>query len=96
MASQAVKFPPVAYRASRLVQGLLPARVSIQKTGRVAGGRQLGSLSVTKLAAIRRIDLVVAHQAIGHLWQPAVVGPVGNLQTAVAGNARIRRVELRA
>src|ERR1039457_4349352 len=41
MTPQAVEAPPVAHRASRLIEVQLAARVSIQEIGRVAGRLQL-------------------------------------------------------
>src|ERR1017187_2542248 len=94
MTPQAVEAPPVAHRASRLIEVQLAARVSIQEIGRVAGRLQLSALHVAELATVRWIDLVMAHQAIRHLRQSAPIRPVGNLQPAMARLAGILCVEL--
>ena len=94
MASQTVEFPPVAYRAAGLVETQLAARVRVQKIGRMAGRFQVGALGVAEFATVRRIDLAVAHQAIGHLRHVGVGYMIRRIDSPMARQAGVRGIEI--
>ena len=62
----------------------------------MAGRFEIGILAVAELAAVGWIDLAVAHQAIGHLWQRGARRLFRYLQAAMAGFTGILRVQLSA
>ena len=62
----------MADRATRPIEVQLAGTVIGKKSLHMAGGCQLHRLGVTCGAAIRRVDLRVADQAVGHLGEVRV------------------------
>ena len=92
VAAQAGESLSVATGAPKL---LALARVRIKKIGRVERRLQCLIVPMTRFATERRIDLVVAHQAIGHLRKVRLLrNRSGSLYAAMARRARIGRVQM--
>jgi hypothetical protein len=67
----------------------------VQKSIHMACRLQLRIFRMTKRAAIRQIDLVVAHQAIRHLRHVGRAHRIRILQPPMARHTRIRRIQQR-
>ncbi len=94
MAAQAAESPSVADRACRLVELGVGTRVGFQKLRGMIGRPQFGIGPMALLATEGQLDLAVADQAIGHLRQVGTAHGVGRLDTAMAGEAEVRAVQL--
>jgi hypothetical protein len=94
VAAQTSKLPPVANRARLQIQPGALVGMRIQKISRVTGRLQLRIFRMAKRAAIRQIDLVVAHQAIRHL-RHGCGHRIGIFKSPMARHARIRRIQQR-
>ena len=79
-------------RAGCEIESRFLIRVGVQETRNVARGPQLRILGMTELAAIRKIDLVMAHQAIRHLRHICPAHSIGLFQPAMARHAGIPRI----
>jgi len=93
--TEASKLAPVTNRARLHIQARLLVGMRVQKTRHMAGWFQLGSLGMTERATIRRINLVVANQAIGHLRHVGLTHRIRLLKPAMTSHARIRGIQQR-
>ncbi len=67
----------------------------IQKIGCVIRWFELHVSRVTKFATVGRIDLIVAHQAIGHARHRCFRYGIRFVEPAMTGRARIRATQVR-
>ena len=67
----------------------------IQKTSDMAHRFQLHAVGMTERTTIRRINLVVANQAIGHLRHVSLTHRIRLLKPAMTSQARIRGIQQR-
>src|SRR5262245_16621814 len=76
--------------------GLIYSRLIVRamEFAHVVGGLEVGLGIVALLATEWVIDLVVAHQTIGHLRHASTIDGVGLVQSTVAGLADNFRIEL--
>ena len=67
MTPETSELPAVAHRTGRPVEVGFPAAVMVEEAANVMAGRpQIYARRMTFLATERRLDLVMAHQAIRH------------------------------
>src|SRR6266700_769983 len=94
MTPQTSEFPAVADRARRLIHRLPAMR--IVKFYRVTGGLHCRSLRMAEFATERRVDLVMADQAICHLREVRFRQRSGLLHAPMASRAGVRAIEMPA
>ena len=68
----------------------------IQKIGGVRGRLEISLFGVTEGTTKRRVHLIVAHEAVGHLRHVSASDLVGLAQSAMARFTGILRIQLRA
>src|SRR5437016_5775081 len=84
--------PPMAHRARAFLPPLI--RMLIQPVRRMARRLQLLIPGMTKRATIRRVDLAVADQTIGHLREERLAHHIRLIDTPMARETGIARVQL--
>jgi hypothetical protein len=84
----------VTDRAARFVELGVRAAVRFEKFRRVIGGPQFCAGAMALLTTEGQLDLVVAHQAIGHLRHLGARDGFGCFSPSVAGQARVGAVEM--
>ena len=96
MAPQTPESTPVADRARRLIELGVGSRVRFQKFRRMIGGPQLGAGAMTAFTTERQLDFSMTNQAVGHLRHVRPAHRIRCLDAAVARQAGVRSVQLRA
>src|SRR5215469_3982430 len=94
MAAHAGKLAAVAHGAGRVVEAGSLLRVGIEKIRRVIGRLELRVFPVAERAAVGRIDLVMADQAIGHAQAEILSRHARLLDPVMAGLASVGRLLL--
>lgn len=94
VAAQAVEMAAMTHGASSHIEAQLSACVRVQEVARVSCRLKIRVLRVAESATIGRVNLVVAHKAIGHLRQRAPLGTIRDVQPAMTGRARIAGIKL--
>jgi hypothetical protein len=95
MAAQTGELAPMTNRARLHIQPGFLIAMRIQKTRYMTRRFQLRALRMTERATIRRIDLVVAHQAIRHLRHVGLTYRIRFLKPPMTTHARIARIQQR-
>jgi len=94
MTSQAGKLPAMAHRATCFVQLHVFAMVGVDEVRRVAGGFYRRPFVMAEFATEGRLDLVMANQAVGHLWEIRLCQRARLLHSPMTCSAGIRAVKM--
>ena len=94
MAAQAGEAASVTYRARLTIFGYLARCVAIEPVVRMGGRLEAGYVYVTLFATERRVDSIVAHEAVGHVREVCVADFTGAFKSSVASGAGIGGVEI--
>ena len=86
----------MANRTRLQIQVQILIRVRVQEPSHMIDRLQLSVFGMAERAAIRRLDRVVAHQAVGHLRKIRAAHRVGRLYPPMTRETRVGAVQVLA
>ena len=94
MAAQTGEAATVTYRARLTIFGHLARRVTIEPVVRVRGRLETRYVHMTLFATERRVDSIVADEAVSHVRKVCVADFIGAFKPSMASGAGIGGVEI--